>query len=41
MSRPIADLMPALRADLERTAPIVTGHVPAPPGSPTVLLYSH
>src|SRR3954447_8975630 len=26
---------------LPDTAPIVTGHIPAPPGAPTVLLYSH
>jgi acetylornithine deacetylase/succinyl-diaminopimelate desuccinylase-like protein len=29
------------RLDLPDTAPIVTGHIPAPPGAPTVLLYSH
>ncbi len=29
------------RLDLPGTAPIVTGTIPAPPGAPTVLLYSH
>jgi cysteinylglycine-S-conjugate dipeptidase len=29
------------RLDLPDTAPIVVGHIPAPPGAPTVLLYSH
>jgi len=29
------------RLDLPGTAPVVTGHIPAPPGAPTVLLYSH
>jgi cysteinylglycine-S-conjugate dipeptidase len=29
------------RLDLPRTAPIVTGQIPAPEGAPTVLLYSH
>jgi acetylornithine deacetylase/succinyl-diaminopimelate desuccinylase-like protein len=29
------------RLDLPDTAPVVTGHIPAPPGAPTVLLYSH
>ena len=27
--------------DLPDTAPIVVGEIPAPPGAPTVLLYSH
>jgi acetylornithine deacetylase/succinyl-diaminopimelate desuccinylase-like protein len=27
--------------DLPNTAPLVTGEIPAPPGAPTVLLYSH
>ena len=27
--------------DLPGTAPVVVGHLPAPPGAPTVLLYSH
>lgn len=27
--------------ELPNTAPIVTGEIPAPPGAPTVLLYSH
>ena len=27
--------------DLPGTAPVVTGEIPAPPGAPTVLLYSH
>ena len=27
--------------ELPDTAPIVTGEIPAPPGAPTVLLYSH
>ena len=27
--------------DLPDTAPIITGEIPAPPGAPTVLLYSH
>lgn len=27
--------------ELPRTAPLVTGEIPAPPGAPTVLLYSH
>ena len=27
--------------DLPGTAPIITGEIPAPPGAPTVLLYSH
>src|SRR5262245_22522722 len=27
--------------DLPNTYPIVTGDIPAPPGAPTVLLYSH
>ena len=29
------------RLDLPDTAPVVTGEIPAPPGAPTVLLYSH
>jgi acetylornithine deacetylase/succinyl-diaminopimelate desuccinylase-like protein len=29
------------RLDLPDTAPVVVGHIPAPPGPPTVLLYSH
>lgn len=29
------------RLDLPGTAPVVTGSIPAPPGAPTVLLYSH
>jgi acetylornithine deacetylase/succinyl-diaminopimelate desuccinylase-like protein len=29
------------RMDLPDTAPVVVGHIPAPPGAPTVLLYSH
>jgi acetylornithine deacetylase/succinyl-diaminopimelate desuccinylase-like protein len=29
------------RLDLPDTAPVVTGAIPAPPGAPTVLLYSH
>jgi cysteinylglycine-S-conjugate dipeptidase len=29
------------RLDLPDTAPVVTGGIPAPPGAPTVLLYSH
>jgi acetylornithine deacetylase/succinyl-diaminopimelate desuccinylase-like protein len=29
------------RLDLPGTAPVVTGHIPAPPGAPSVLLYSH
>lgn len=29
------------RLELPGTAPIVTGEIPAPPGAPTVLLYSH
>jgi acetylornithine deacetylase/succinyl-diaminopimelate desuccinylase-like protein len=29
------------RLDLPNTAPVVTGTIPAPPGTPTVLLYSH
>jgi len=29
------------RLDLPDTAPVVTGYIPAPPGAPTVLLYSH
>ncbi len=29
------------RLDLPDTAPVLTGHIPAPPGAPTVLLYSH
>jgi acetylornithine deacetylase/succinyl-diaminopimelate desuccinylase-like protein len=29
------------RLDLEATAPVVLGEIPAPPGAPTVLLYSH
>lgn len=29
------------RLDLPDTAPVVTGHIPAPSGAPTVLLYSH
>ncbi|HEX5193994.1 MAG TPA: M20/M25/M40 family metallo-hydrolase [Solirubrobacteraceae bacterium] len=83
LSRTVADLMPALRSDLEAlvripsvsqpgriddellrahdmvarlfadagvtvdrldlpdTAPVVVGHIPAPPRAPTVLLYSH
>jgi acetylornithine deacetylase/succinyl-diaminopimelate desuccinylase-like protein len=27
--------------DLPDTAPVITGEIPAPPGAPTVLLYSH
>jgi acetylornithine deacetylase/succinyl-diaminopimelate desuccinylase-like protein len=29
------------RLELPDTAPVVVGHIPAPPGAPTVLLYSH
>jgi len=29
------------RLDLPDTAPVVTGEIPAPPGAPTILLYSH
>ncbi len=29
------------RLELPGTAPVVVGHIPAPPGAPTVLLYSH
>jgi acetylornithine deacetylase/succinyl-diaminopimelate desuccinylase-like protein len=29
------------RLDLPDTAPVVVGQIPAPPGAPTVLLYSH
>lgn len=29
------------RVDLPGTAPLLTGQIPAPPGAPTVLLYSH
>jgi cysteinylglycine-S-conjugate dipeptidase len=29
------------RLDLPDTAPVLTGEIPAPPGAPTVLLYSH
>jgi acetylornithine deacetylase/succinyl-diaminopimelate desuccinylase-like protein len=29
------------RLDLPDTAPVLTGSIPAPPGAPTVLLYSH
>jgi acetylornithine deacetylase/succinyl-diaminopimelate desuccinylase-like protein len=29
------------RLDLPDTAPVVVGHIEAPPGAPTVLLYSH
>src|ERR1700754_4006960 len=29
------------RLDLPDTAPVITGSIPAPPGAPTVLLYSH
>src|SRR5687768_4567779 len=29
------------RLDLPATAPVVTGEIAAPPGAPTVLLYSH
>ncbi len=29
------------RLDLPDTAPVVVGHIPPPPGAPTVLLYSH
>ena len=29
------------RLDLPGTAPVVVGHIPAPAGAPTVLLYSH
>jgi cysteinylglycine-S-conjugate dipeptidase len=29
------------RLDLPDTAPVLTGAIPAPPGAPTVLLYSH
>jgi cysteinylglycine-S-conjugate dipeptidase len=29
------------RLDLPDTAPVVVGHIPAPAGAPTVLLYSH
>ena len=29
------------RLDLPDTAPVLTGTIPAPPGAPTVLLYSH
>jgi hypothetical protein len=27
--------------ELERTAPVITGEIPAPEGAPTVLLYGH
>jgi acetylornithine deacetylase/succinyl-diaminopimelate desuccinylase-like protein len=29
------------RLDLPDTAPVLTGEIPAPPGAPTVLLYTH
>src|SRR3954469_4304303 len=29
------------RLDLPDTAPVIVGEIPAPPGAPTVLLYSH
>ncbi len=41
-SRLFADTgMAVERLDLPDTAPVLTGHIPAPPGAPTVLLYSH
>ncbi len=41
-SRLFADAGVAVeRLDLPDTAPVVTGEIPAPPGAPTVLLYSH
>jgi acetylornithine deacetylase/succinyl-diaminopimelate desuccinylase-like protein len=41
-SRLFADAGVAVeRLDLPDTAPVVTGGIPAPPGAPTVLLYSH
>jgi acetylornithine deacetylase/succinyl-diaminopimelate desuccinylase-like protein len=41
-SRLFADAGVAVeRLDLPDTAPVVTGSIPAPPGAPTVLLYSH
>jgi len=36
-----AGLRNVARLDLPNTYPIVTGEIPAPPGAPTVLLYSH
>jgi acetylornithine deacetylase/succinyl-diaminopimelate desuccinylase-like protein len=41
-SRLFADAGVAVgRLDLPDTAPVVVGEIPAPPGAPTVLLYSH
>jgi acetylornithine deacetylase/succinyl-diaminopimelate desuccinylase-like protein len=41
-SRLFADAGVAIsRLDLPDTAPVVVGEIPAPPGAPTVLLYSH
>ena len=41
-SRLFADVGVAVsRLDLPDTAPVVVGEIPAPPGAPTVLLYSH
>jgi acetylornithine deacetylase/succinyl-diaminopimelate desuccinylase-like protein len=41
-SRLFADAGVAVgRLDLPGTAPVLTGEIPAPPGAPTVLLYSH
>jgi acetylornithine deacetylase/succinyl-diaminopimelate desuccinylase-like protein len=41
-SRLFADAGVAVdRLDLPDTAPVLTGEIPAPPGAPTVLLYSH
>src|SRR5262245_17701972 len=41
-SRLFADAGVAVgRLDLPGTAPVVVGEIPAPPGAPTVLLYSH
>jgi acetylornithine deacetylase/succinyl-diaminopimelate desuccinylase-like protein len=41
-SRLFADAGVAVdRLDLPATAPVLTGSIPAPPGAPTVLLYSH
>jgi acetylornithine deacetylase/succinyl-diaminopimelate desuccinylase-like protein len=41
-SRLFADAGVAVgRLDLPDSAPVVVGEIPAPPGAPTVLLYSH
>lgn len=41
-SRLFADVGVAVgRLDLPDTAPVLVGEIPAPPGAPTVLLYSH